>query len=93
MKLESFVIRQAIADGDYYAAARALLDHFNIHLDDVAMSFVVDTDCCYGLRVWVGSAPYEWFDGEFYFLSTAKIEYKNIKTLNVKVWLKDEEMT
>jgi len=91
MKLQSFVIQQAIADGRYEDAVRLLLQHFRINLPGVQVHITTDIDIGYGIRAWVGSDPYEWYEGNFYFPAldgSAGRDYSRVEIVSATVWSK-----
>jgi len=91
MKLESYILQTAISEGQYEEAVRLLLQHFGINLPGVQVHIKPDIDIGYGLRVWVGSDPYEWYEGNFFFpapdWNTCR-DYSRVDNVTATVWSK-----
>lgn len=66
MKLQSFVIRQAITEGRYEDAVRYVLQHFDVALPDSPIQVKEYEDIGCGLLVWVNADAYEWYEGAFF---------------------------
>ena len=91
MKLEAFALQSAIYEGRHEAAVRLLLQHFGIKLPDAQLHIKTEHDIGYGIRAWVGSDPYEWYEGSFYFPApdwNTDRDYSRVKIVSATVWSK-----
>ncbi len=70
MKLESYVLQNAIYEGRHEEAVRGLLQHFGINLPDAQLNIQAATDSCYGIYVWVSTKYFEWYEGSFFSASS-----------------------
>lgn len=94
MKLESYLLQTAISEGRYEDAVRLLLQHFRINLPGVQVHIKPDIDTGYGIRVWVGSDPYEWYEGAFFFPApdwSTDRDYSKVEVVSATVWIKPDQ--
>lgn len=92
MKLASFVLQQAIAEGRYEDAVRDMLRHFGIDLPHAEIAIRIDTDLGCGIRAWVGTNPYEWYEGNFFLPAPDWAGDKSLDTIKIvaaTVWVRE----
>lgn len=89
MKLQSFAIRQALEEGRHADAIRLVMERFCIDIPHAELIIKTTSDFGYGIRIWIGPQPYEWFDGHFYghWSNTAK-DYSEISVISATVFLR-----
>lgn len=90
MKLISYVIGEALLAGDYIGAVNYLLGNWEISLPNVEHHTRILPDIGMGMRVWLGSDPYEWYAGDFFYPKPKAItdrDYSGLEVISVTIWL------
>jgi hypothetical protein len=92
MKLESYVLQNAIYEGRYAEAVRGLLQHFGINLPDAQLNIQTITHSGYGIRAWVTNTKrFQWYEGGFFFPTSYVIgEPLRAEVITATVWIRSK---
>ena len=91
MKLESYVLQNAIYEGRHEEAVRGLLQHFGINLPDAQLIIQTATDSGYGIRIWVSTKYFEWYEGSFFFPSSyVRGKPLRAEVITATVWIRSK---
>lgn len=92
MKLESYALQNAIYEGRHEEAVRGLLQHFGINLPDARLNIQTGTDSGYGIRVWLNTKCFQWWEGGFFFPTSYVIgEPLRAKVITATVWTRSKK--